>query len=287
MSIEFKKILLADKNYPKLLKEIFDPPKELYIWGELKAEEKYPLAVVGTRKISNYGKQVAVSLTKNLAKAGLTIVSGLALGIDGLAHQAALDVKGRTIAVLGSSLDIIYPALHKKLAENIANSGGAVISEYPPGTGPTKFNFPARNRIVAGLSLGVLVIEAPEKSGALITARFALDQGREVFAVPGSVYNPNSIGCNKLIKMGAKPVTKAEDIFETFNLEFSTELKKEIKPETPEEEILLKFLSHEPVHIDELIKLSKLSPSVANSTLTIMEIDGKVKNLGNNNYILA
>ena len=287
MSIEFKKILLADKNYPKLLKEIFDPPKELYVWGELKAEEKYPLAVVGTRKISNYGKQVAVPLVKTLANAGLTIVSGLALGIDGLAHQAALDVGGRTIAVLGSSLDIIYPALHKKLAENIANSGGAVISEYPPGTRPAKYTFPARNRIVAGLSLGVLVIEAPEKSGALITARFALDQGREVFAVPGSVYNPNSIGCNKLIKMGAKPVTGAEDIFETFNLEFSTELKKEIKPETPEEEILLKFLSHEPIHIDELIKSSKLSPSVANSTLTIMEIDNKVKNLGGNNYILA
>jgi len=287
MQREYVKILLTDKNYPKLLKEIFDPPKELYIWGELKAEEKYPLAVVGTRKISSYGKQVAAPLVKNLAKAGLTIVSGLALGIDGLAHQAALDVGGRTIAVLGSSLDIIYPALHKKLAENIANSGGAVISEYPPGTRPAKYTFPARNRIVAGLSLGVLVIEAPEKSGALITARFALDQGREVFAVPGSIYNPNSIGCNKLIKMGAKPVTKAEDIFETFNLEFSTEPKKEIKPETPEEEILLKFLSHEPVHIDELIKLSKLSPSAANSTLTIMEIDNKVKNLGNNNYILA
>ena len=211
-------ITLKDKNYPQLLKEIYDPPQTLYVNGQLKAVEKYPLAVVGTRKISSYGQQITQSLVKALARAGLTIISGLALGVDGLAHQATLDVGGRTIAVLGSSLDIIYPPSHEKLAQRIVESDGAIISEYPPKTRPSKWTFPARNRIVAGLSLGVLVIEAPKRSGALITARFALDQGREVFAVPGSIYNKNSAGCHLLIKLGAKPVTKPEDILESFNL---------------------------------------------------------------------
>jgi len=211
-------INIKNKNYPELLKEIYNPPQTLYVNGQLKAEEIYPLAVVGTRKISLYGQKITRSLVKALAQAGLTIISGLALGVDGIAHQATLDVDGRTIAVLGSGLDIVYPSSHQQLAQKIIKSNGAIVSEYEPKTRPSRWAFPARNRIVAGMSLGILVIEAPKKSGALITARFALEQGREVFAVPGNVDNKNSEGCNLLIKMGARPVTKPEDILEAFNL---------------------------------------------------------------------
>lgn len=210
-------IRFEDENYPCLLKEIYDPPQQLYYLGELKAREKFPLAVVGTRKISFYGKKATERLVNGLCQAGLTIVSGLALGVDGLAHQIALENGTRTIAVLGSGLDTVYPPDHKKLAKRIIDTGGALVSEYPPKTKPSKLTFPARNRIVAGMSLGVLVIEAPIKSGAMITARLALDQGREVFAVPGDIYSENSQGCNLLIKKGAKPVTKIEDILESFN----------------------------------------------------------------------
>ncbi|MCD6470954.1 DNA-processing protein DprA [bacterium] len=281
-------IKITDKNYPKLLKEIYDPPKEIYVLGKLEAEEKYPLAVVGTRKISNYGKQIVSSIVKDLAKIGLTIVSGLALGTDALAHQAALDVNGKTIAVLGSGLDMIYPRIHKKLAERIIKSGGAIISEYPPGTKPTKWTFPARNRIISGLSLGVLVIEAPERSGALITAHHALDQGREVFAVPGNIYSQNSVGCNNLIKLGAKAVTDANDILEALSLNLSLGKEKIIRPASKEEKIILEILStsEKPIHIDEIIKKSKLETNIVNSTLTIMEISKKVKHLGGEYYTL-
>jgi len=208
-------ISLQDGNYPRLLKEIYDPPKQLYYLGELSAEEKFPLAVIGTRKMSLYGEKTTEYFANVLAQAGLTIVSGLALGVDGLAHQIALANNTRTVAVLGSGLEMIYPPEHKKLAKKIVASGGALLSEYPPETPPSRLTFPARNRIVSGLSLGVLVIEAPVKSGALITARFALEQGREVFAVPGGIDQENSQGCNLLIKMGAKPVTRPEEILET------------------------------------------------------------------------
>lgn len=217
-----KKISLQEKEYPQLLKEIYNPPKALYYQGQLSAKEKYPLAVVGTRKMSAYGRRVTEFLVKELVRRGFTIISGLALGIDGIAHQTALKENGRTIAVLGSGLNNIYPFKHKKLAQKIIQSNGLIISEYSPETRPSKWTFPARNRIVAGLSLGTLVIEAPEKSGALITARFALEQGREVFAVPGDINKNNYQGCHKLIKMGAKPVTKPEDILETFDFKLKT-----------------------------------------------------------------
>ena len=278
--MEIQKITLDSPNYPQLLKEIYDPPKQLYVWGDLRAQENYPLAVVGTRKVSSYGKQATTELTRNLAKTGLTIISGLALGVDGLAHQACLDVGGRTIAVLGSGLKKIYPTLHKNLAEKIVKAGGAVISEYEPDQGPTKWTFPLRNRIVAGMSLGTLVIEAPEGSGALITASCTLDLGREVFAVPGNIYQANSFGPNQLIKMGAKSVTKAEDVLDALNLELASPIKKEIKPANQEEKIILEILTLEPLHIDEIIKQSKLDAPVISSTLIIMEMTGKIKNLG-------
>lgn len=216
MSIQI--ITIKDQNYPELLKKIYDPPAKLYVSGELRKEEKFPIAVVGTRKISKYGQEATRFFVEALAEAGLTIISGLALGVDGLAHRIALEKKARTIAVLGSGLNVIYPSAHQKLAQEIIKSGGAVISEYPPNAGATKKTFPARNRIVSGLSLGVLVIDAPQKSGALITARTALEQGREVFVVPGRINDFNSEGCNYLIKMGARLVTNPQEIIETICL---------------------------------------------------------------------
>ncbi len=285
---KIKIITIKDENYPKLLKEIYDPPIILYVKGELKKEENYPLAVVGTRRMSFYGREVTEEIVKDLVRMGFTIVSGLALGIDGLAQKITLKEKGRTIAVLGGGVDekSIYPSIHKDLARRIVESGGAVISEYPVGTSPTRYTFPLRNRIISGLSLGTLVIEAPMESGALITARQALDQNREVFAVPGSIYSKNSDGCNWLIKLGAKPVTKAEDILEALNLELIFKKEKKIVAETKEEEILLKYLSKEPINIDELIRQSGLTPAQVLATLSMMEIKEKVKNLGQGNYII-
>jgi len=285
---KIKIITIRDENYPKLLKEIYDLPAILYLKGELKKEENYPLAVVGTRKMSFYGREVTEKIVRDLARYNLTIISGLALGIDGLAHKITLQEKGRTIAVLGGGLDekTLYPSIHKDLVKKIVDMGGAVISEYPVGVWPTKYSFPARNRIIAGLCLGTLVTEAPIGSGALITAKFALEQNREVFAVPGNIYNKNSEGCNWLIKQGAKVVTKTDDVLEVLNLELLLKKEKKIIAETKEEEILLKYFSREPIHIDELIQRSGLPSSQVSATLSIMEIKEKVKNLGQGNYIL-
>ena len=287
--LEINVITVQEKSYPKLLKEIYSPPALLYLKGNLPNNLDFTLAVVGTRKNTSYGKQITQEIVSKLAQSGLTIVSGLALGIDGLAHQACLESKGETIAVLGSGLDSIYPISNRNIAENIIKNNGAIISEYPLGTKPLKQHFPARNRIISGLSLGTLVIEGDKDSGSLITARYALEQNREVFAVPGSVFAKNSFGPNNLIKMGAKPVTCATDILEALNLELATQIieNKKIIPDSKEEEIILKFLSSEPAHIDELIKKSKLKSSIVNSTLTLMEMKGKVRNLGGMNYVLS
>jgi len=212
-------ITIQDESYPKLLKEIYAPPAILYIRGSFKPSDKFSLGVVGTRKLSSYGQQITPKITSELSQSGLTIISGLAKGIDTIAHQAAIDNNGRTIAVLGSGIDSksVYPAINKYLAEKITENG-AVISEFPINTKPLAQNFPQRNRIVSGLSLGILVIEAPEKSGAMITARNALEQNRDVFAIPGDILSNNSMGPNNLIKMGAKLVTKTNDILEELNL---------------------------------------------------------------------
>ena len=279
-----KKITFDNPNYPSLLKQIFEPPKELYVLGDLKKEEKNPLAVVGTRLPSSYGKVVASSMVRELASRGITIISGLALGIDGISHQACLEGGGKTIAVLGSGLDIIYPFCHKKLAKEIVEKGGALVSEYPPGTKPDRWQFPARNRIIAGLSQACLVIEAPKKSGALITPFYALNEGRDVLSVPGEINKKNSEGTNNLIKLGAKPVTTPQDVLEIFNIT-GEEKRKEIKADSREEEILLNLLAKgDPIHIDKLIGLSKLSSAIVLSTLTMMEINKKIKNLSQGFY---
>ncbi|MFC1622513.1 DNA-processing protein DprA [Patescibacteria group bacterium] len=282
--------LYSDK-YPKLLQEIYDLPAILYYRGTWQTEQdEFSLAIVGTRKISNYGKQTTFEITQELTQAGLVIVSGLALGVDALAHETCLKNKGRTIAVLGGGLDkeCIYPSYNKHLAEKIIANGGLLVSEYPPGMRPLRINFPQRNRIVSGLCKGVLVTEAPEKSGALLTARNALDQNREVFAMPGSIYNINSLGPNNLIKMGAKLVLSAEDVLETLDLGLIKEFveTKKIVPDSKEEAEILKHLSHEPVHVDSLARLTSLETNVINSTMTLMEMKGRVKNLGGMMYVI-
>jgi len=295
--MEIKKILIEDENYPKLLKKIKDPPKILYYLGELKPKENC-FAIVGTRRYSSYGKQVALEIAGDLAEAGLTIVSGLAPGIDTFAHTAVVERRklarrslgegGRTIAVLGTGLDekSIYPQSNLKLAKRILETGGCLISEYPPGTPGSKFTFPQRNRIISGLSLGVLVVEAKQKSGALITANFAFSQKRKVFAVPGPIYSSNSKGCHYLIKKGSKLVENANDILQELNLLCLTPSIKQ-SGENEEENFILDALKEGALYIDEIIKRTKLPAATVASTLAILEIKGKVKNLGGNVYALS
>ncbi|KKQ27159.1 MAG: protecting protein DprA protein [Candidatus Magasanikbacteria bacterium GW2011_GWC2_37_14] len=279
-----------DQDYPRLLKEIYDPPFCLFVKGKLN-NTGYNLAVVGTRKYSTYGKQITEELTHELVNHGLTIVSGLALGIDGIAHDTCLKAGGQTIAVLGSGINNahIFPKQHLNLSKRIVEAGGAIISEYPPGTIPTHYTFPRRNRIVAGMSLGTLVIEAPESSGALITAQCSLDNNREVFAVPQNINTMNSAGGNNLLKTGAHLITKAQDILEILELDSLNDIivNREIIPETENEAKILKILSREPINIEQIIKNSDLDSATTNATLTLMEMKGKVKNLGGMMYVLG
>jgi len=287
MNGEIKTISIEDKNYPKLLKEIKDPPKILYYLGELKPQENC-FAIVGTRRYSPYGKQVALEIAGDLAEAGLTIVSGLAPGIDTFAHTATIERNKRTIAVLGTGLDekSIYPQSNLKLAQKILETGGCLISEYPPGTSGAKFTFPQRNRIISGLSRGILVVEAKEKSGALITASFAFSQKRKIFAVPGPIYSSNSKGCHYLIKKGAKLVENANDILQELNLLCLTPGIKQ-SGENEEENFILDALKEGALYIDEIIKRTKLPAATVASTLAILEIKGKEKNLGGNIYAIS
>lgn len=283
---------VLDDKYPKLLKEIYNPPGVLYYKGNLDGEgDEFAIAMVGTRKYSGYGEQVAEKMAAELTNQNITTVSGLALGIDSLVHYTTVKNGGRTISVLGAGLDSqnIYPSSNRYLAEKIIESKGLIVSEYPLGTLPLKGNFPQRNRIIAGLSVATVVIEAPAESGALLTARYALEFNREVMAVPGNIYNCNAIGPNNLIKMGAKLVTDVGDILEALNLKTAKEFmeNKKISPDSKEEKILLDLLTLEPKHINELIKDSGLDTATVNSTLVLMEMKGKVRNLGNMMYVIA
>ena len=286
---EIKTISVKDKNYPKLLKEIKNPPEVLYYRGELNPDEKC-FGVVGTRMFSSYGKQVALEIAGDLAEAGLTIVSGLAPGIDTFAHTATVERRKRTIAVLGTGIDerSIYPQSNLNLARKILETGGALISEYPPGTRGTQFTFPQRNRIISGLSLGVLVVEAKEKSGALITAEWAKKQQRLVFAIPGPIHSLNSKGCHYLIKHEvAKLVENANDILKELNLPAGRQVyQKGIIGETLEENLILKALEEEALYVDKIIEKTKLSAASIASSLAILEIKGKVRNLGGNIYAI-
>jgi DNA processing protein len=288
---QIKIILSTDKDYPKLLNQLYDPPVALFVRGELSAGENQSIAVVGTRKCTAYGKQVTEDLVPKLVSAGLTVVSGLALGIDGIAHEATLRAHGKTIAVLGSGVNQshVFPSTHNDLANRIVSQGGAIVSEYPPGTSPNTFTFPRRNRIIAGLTGATLVIEAPESSGALITAQCALDNNRDVFAVPQNITSETSVGPNTLIKNGAHPVTSIEDILSVLKIEEkkSQTTVKNLLPETPEEESLLKVLTREPQHIDTITKSARLPAHIVAGNLTLMEMKGMVRNVGGMMYVIV
>lgn len=275
-------------DYPTLLKQIPDPPPVLFVRGTLLPSDEWAVAMVGSRKATPYGREVAHQLATGLARNGVTIVSGLARGIDGITHRAALEAGGRTIAVLGCGVDYIYPEEHRKLAEQIIENG-ALVSDYSMGTRPEASNFPPRNRIISGLSLGVVVVEASLKSGALITADFAADQGREVFAVPGSILSEDAAGCNRLLRDGAAVVTEARDILETLQLDELAE-KQEARvllPANAAEATMLQQLSAEPVHLDELSRRAALPVATVSSTLVMMELKGMVRQVAPLQYVIA
>ncbi len=282
-------VSLGDSNYPALLSEINDPPHTIFYRGTLPSSDVPSLAVVGTRKMTTYGKMICEDLVSPLARQGIVIVSGLALGIDGVAHSTTIKAEGITVAVLGSGINKlnVYPSAHKQLSEKIISTGGAILSEYPPGFLPTQYSFPARNRIIAGLTLGTLVIEAPIKSGALITTRCALDYNREVMAVPHAITSPTGDGPNNLIKFGAKLITEPNDILEALNLQTIKQTTPTDQPTgaNDTENKVLKCLNKEPKNINQIILESQLDSSITNSTLVIMEIKGLIKNLGGMNYI--
>lgn len=281
-----KVIVFEDKEYPEPLKNIYASPALLYIRGELGPPDQAGIGVVGTRKFTSYGKRTALKTSRYLAYHGFTIISGLARGIDTFAHRGALDAEGRTVAVLGSGVDVIYPRENKDLAEEIIKNG-AVISEFPLGTLPLPGNFPRRNRIISGLSAGVVVVEAAERSGALITADFALEQGKEVFVVPGNIDSPYSKGCNKLIKQGAVLIEEPADILQELGYECGSQFEEEIIPLnlTGEEKELMKIITGQPLHIDEILVKSCLPPHKLNSLLSVMELKGAVKQLAGKYFI--
>jgi DNA processing protein len=277
-----------DADYPALLKEIDDAPPVIYVRGDLTAADEWAVSVVGTRRPTPYGRQVAEELSYQLASNGICVISGLARGIDAIAHRAALQAGGRTVAVLACGLDIIYPPEHAKLAQEIIDHG-ALISEYPLGTQPRGDYFPRRNRIMSGISLGVLVVEGDMKSGAIITARWAADQNREVFAIPGSIFSPQSRGANDLIQQGAKLVHRIEDVLEELNLTMVPQQMEmqQLIPATDTESDLLRHITKEPVHIDELCRQSALPVSTVSSLLAMMELKGLVRQMGPMTYVIA
>uniref|UniRef100_A0A7C1JD89 DNA-protecting protein DprA n=1 Tax=Caldilinea aerophila TaxID=133453 RepID=A0A7C1JD89_9CHLR len=277
-----------DPAYPEPLRTIESSPPVLYVRGRLVSQDEWAVAIVGTRHASAYGREVARVLSGELARAGVTVISGLALGIDTVAHRAALDAGGRTIAVLGSGVDQIYPPQNRGLAQAIAGQG-ALVSEYAVGVRPDASNFPPRNRIISGLSRGVIIVEAGERSGALITARFAAEQGRELFAVPGNILSPGSVGCNLLIQQGATPLLSVDDVLEQLNLSRVVERHalRESMPGDPGEAALLQHLSHEPIHIDELVRKTGLNTSQVSSLLALMELKGMVHQSGTLCYVRA
>jgi DNA processing protein len=275
-----------EEGFPRLLREIPSAPIMLYVKGEIRASDPC-LGVVGSRKLSPYGQRAAEDFARGLSRQGLVLASGMAYGADTIIHRECLKEGRRTVAVLGSGLDekSIYPSSNRALAREIAGCG-CLVSEYPPGTPPLRQNFPARNRLISGLSRGILVIEAGLTSGSLITARFALEQNREVFAVPGSIYAPGAEGTNNLIKMGAKPACKLSDILEEFNLKPQAAPTPQLVPETPEEELVLQHLSPtEPLHIDKLSIATGLRTAPLASILTLMEMKGMVQDVGGMRYI--
>jgi len=275
-------VTCEDSDYPKLLRETYDPPLALYVKGTLSERDAFSIGVVGSRRTSLYGQEMARRLAYQLARLGVTVVSGLARGIDTQAHKGALQAKGRTVAVIGCGIDVVYPAENKKLAEEIVEEGGALVTEFPFGVQPDRQTFPMRNRIISGWSLGVVVVEASLKSGALITAGFAGEQGRQVFAVPGRADSPLSKGANKLIKDGAKLTEDVEDILGEFEylLPKSKEEKREAAVQLSENESkVLEAIGEDEVVMDEIIQRSNLTTACVSATLLALEMKRLVRQL--------
>lgn len=278
-------ITIKDKRYPRLLKHITDPPLLIYSKGILPAEGP-AVAMVGTRKPTNYGIAAAQYFAKGLASKGITVVSGLAYGIDSVAHRATLEVAGKTVAVVPCGLDRVFPRQHDELAQEIVASGGALLSEYPPGTIAYKGNFGVRNRIIAGLSLGTLIVEGAQHSGTMLTARSTLEYDRELFAVPHPIFSEMGVGPNKLIALGAKLVTEPEDVLSELNLPSGgAQAGQSLAGLSSEGVILMELLTNGPRHVDELVKVSKLPVARVQSELVLLELRGLLRNLGGSSYV--
>lgn len=282
-------LTLEQSGFPNILRDIAVPPQRLFVAGEaLESFMTRPrVAIVGSRKVSPYGREVTTRLARELAERGIVIISGLALGVDALAHQAALEVGGATIAVLPSPIEQVYPASHRQLARRILDNGGTLVSEYSAGSDIAwKANFIARNRLIAGLADATLITEAAEKSGSLHTARFALEQGRDVLAVPGSIFSETSIGTNNLIKAGAVPVTNYLDVLHALKLDEAIPHATMRQGSNPEEQLLLDLLAQDIRDGEALLAASGLDITAFNQTLTMLEITGKIRSLGTNQWSL-
>ena len=278
-------ISITEDEYPDLLKFIYNPPILLYLKGNILPRDNRAIAIVGTRKPTNYGKMMVRNIGIEIAKAGFTIVSGLAYGIDGCAHKAAIDAGGRTIAIFGTGLDIVYPAAHKNLAQNIIQSG-ALVSEFSLGSKIEAWNFPTRNRIISGMSKGTFVVEGKKTSGALLTAKIALEQNRDIFALPGNINSPQSEGPNYLIKLGAKIVTCSQDILEEYQINMQAKSYKITPKMTKEEGSIYNLLqkNEKNLSLDEMVEQSSLSPAQLSAMLLNMELKGIIKREAQNRY---
>lgn len=278
--MKINKVVKKHKHYPNYLLEISSVPKEIFYLGEPPENYLPAVTIVGSRKVSLYGREVTYRLAYDLAKAGITVISGLALGVDGIAHKAALDAGGRTIAVLAGGLDAISPPSHRSLAIEILKKGGTILSEYPAGTPALKQNFIARNRIVSALSDMVIITEATENSGSLITARFALEQNKLVGAVPGNITSALSVGTNNIIKSGAAPITNAQDVLNILGVQATNKLREEIFGDTKEEQIIIDVMKEGATELDIIQVKSGLEPSLFSQTFTMLELSGKIRPLG-------
>ncbi len=284
-----KKLTLTDTAYPKLLRDIPSPPQQLHYLGTTPGawDEKPKVTIVGSRAVTPYGKAVTAKLARELAEQGVVIISGLALGIDAISHQAALQAGGSCVAVLPSGLSTIYPATNRQLAIKILQTGGTLLSEYEDSMPSLKQNFIARNRIVSGMSNALLIVEAAEKSGTLHTARFALEQGRDVLVVPGNITSPNSVGTNNLIKAGAIPVTCVQDILDALHLQAGTSASFRHKSSDPDQQAVLDALYAGLSDSQDLLQHSGLDMGAYNTALTMLELEGKVRPLGNNQWSVS
>jgi DNA processing protein len=281
-----KVLTWQDGDYPERLREIDQSPPVLYLRGTFQPEDASAVAIVGTRRVTAYGRQVADELASYLGRNGVTVISGLARGTDAIAHQSAIKAGGRTIAVLGCGVERVYPPENRQLAEQII-AHGCLLSDYPVGTPPEGVNFPPRNRIISGLTLATVVIEAGEESGALITATFAAEQGREIFAVPGGIYAPQSKGANRLIQQGARPLLAVQDVLEALNLTMVNQQNaaRRVLPSDALEASIFQALGYEPIHVDEICVLLNQPIEKLSAALAMMELKGMVRQLGGMNYV--